>query len=46
MPVELTEQQLVKELNEENANRIALGHSELTLEQWKATRKPRFKPTE
>lgn len=44
MPTELTTEQLQDELNEENANRIALGKKPYTMKQWKEQRKPRFKP--
>jgi len=43
MPTELTNEQLQDELNEENANRIALGKKPYTMKQWKELRKPRVK---
>ena len=46
MPTELTSEQLQEELDEENANRIALGKKPYTMKQWKEQRKPRFKPIE
>lgn len=43
MPSELMAEQLVEELNEENANRTALGKKPFTMKQWKELRKPRTK---
>lgn len=42
----LTDEQLGEELEEENEQRNKLGKPKVSLEEWKAMRSKRFKPTE
>lgn len=42
--LELSEKQLMEELEEENEKRAELGQKKLTLEDWKKMRSRRFKP--
>ena len=46
IPTELSTDQLKEELAEENKNRNKLGKPELTMEEWRKRRDPRFRPVE
>jgi hypothetical protein len=46
IPTELTSDQLEEELAEENKYRKEMGKPELSIDEWKRRRDPRFRPLE